>query len=100
MTPLTTENNQSEHADSEYMDSSPNTLEKLKPCLSLLERIINFYVVFIPQKKFIVVVSYEQDTDGQILYSSNTYSVGQVYDVAATFDGLSIKLYVNCSDPK
>ena len=39
--PLTTENNQPENVDSEYIDSSPNTLEKLKPCLELLEGIIN-----------------------------------------------------------
>ena len=39
--PLTTENNQPENVDSEYIDSSPNTLEKLKPCLSELEGTIN-----------------------------------------------------------
>ena len=39
--PLTTENNQAENRESEYINSSPNTLEKLKPCLSLLEGIIN-----------------------------------------------------------
>jgi len=39
--PLTTENNQPENVDNEYIDSSPNTLEKLKPCFSLVEGIIN-----------------------------------------------------------
>ena len=39
--PLDTENNSSEPKDSEYINSSPNTLGKLKPCLELLEEIIN-----------------------------------------------------------
>ncbi len=39
--PLTTENNQPENVDSEYIDSSPNNLEKLKPCFFLLEGTIN-----------------------------------------------------------
>ena len=39
--PLDTKNNSSEPKDSEYINSSPNTLEKLKPCLELLEEIIN-----------------------------------------------------------
>ncbi len=39
--PLTTENNPSENQKTEYINSLPNSLEKLKPCLELLEGIIN-----------------------------------------------------------
>ncbi|MGK7896002.1 MAG: hypothetical protein AB4372_20905, partial [Xenococcus sp. (in: cyanobacteria)] len=39
--PLTTENNPSENQETEYKNSSSNTLEKLKPCFSLLEGIVN-----------------------------------------------------------
>ncbi|MGK7894019.1 MAG: plasmid replication protein, CyRepA1 family [Xenococcus sp. (in: cyanobacteria)] len=39
--PLTTENNSSENREPEYKNSSSKTLDKLKPCLSLLEEIIN-----------------------------------------------------------
>ncbi len=39
--PLDMENNQAENVKSEYKDLSSNTLEKLQPCLELLQRIIN-----------------------------------------------------------
>ena len=39
--PLTTENNQPDSRESEYKDLSSNTLDKLKPCLELLDGIIN-----------------------------------------------------------
>ena len=34
--PLTTENNQAENRGTESQESSPKTLEKLKPCFELL----------------------------------------------------------------
>lgn len=39
--PLTTENEPVENRKTEYKDLSPDTLDKLKPCLELLEGIIN-----------------------------------------------------------
>ena len=47
------------------------------------------------QEKFLVFVSYLQNTVGQIVFSSKTYPINQYYSVAATYDGNSIKLYVN-----
>ncbi len=38
--PLTTENNQAENRGTESQESSPKTLEKLKPCFELLEGVI------------------------------------------------------------
>ena len=39
--PLDMKNNPSKNRESEYINSSSNTLDKLKPCLSLLEGIVN-----------------------------------------------------------
>ena len=56
-TPLTTENNQADSFESEYKDSLPHTLEKLKPCFSLLDGIINLGQEVLKEMIYMLFVS-------------------------------------------
>ena len=64
--PLDTENNPSEPKDTEYLDSSSSPLEKLKPCLSLLEETINQGQKIIKQILVQFLVSEEGQKRGMI----------------------------------